>query len=68
MTTKEKRIPWPKPRSAAQLRKMTVRQTWALAQKLHECWAEKHRRDMEWDLYWVQAYRDLLSGKKKVGR
>lgn len=61
---KERPIRWPKRWSPAALKRMSTRSQLAYARDLHDAWAEQHRRDMEWDLFWAQLYRELMSGKK----
>lgn len=61
----QRRIRWPGPKSRSQLERMSTEQSLRLALRLHVCWAESHRRDMEWDLYWANVYRRLLGRKEK---
>ena len=63
---KERPIRWPGHKSRAQLERMSMKQTLTLALHLHVCWAESHRRAMQWDLYWANVYRRLLGRKEKL--
>ena len=63
---KAKQIRWPKTRTQAEMRRMSTRALLGYAMQLHVAWAERHRRDMEWDLFWVEFYRrQLQAGRGK---
>jgi hypothetical protein len=58
--SKAKEIRWPKARTPAEMQRMSTRTLLGYAMRLHIAWAEKHKREMEWDLFWAEFYRHLL--------
>lgn len=58
--SKQAKIRWPRTKSLDELERMSKEQGLRYALRLHECHAERHRREMEWDLFWAGFYRQLL--------
>jgi hypothetical protein len=57
---KSGKIKWPKTYSVKRLKQMDRKAVLRYARDLHDAYAEKYRRSMEWDLYWAEFYRKLL--------
>jgi hypothetical protein len=54
----------PKHKTTKQLKMMTHRQATRYAMNIHLAWADKHKQDMEWDLYWALYYKTMLKEVK----
>jgi hypothetical protein len=63
-TLKAKGIRWPKRRTPAEMRRMSTRALLGYAMRLHMAWADQHKRDMEWDLFWTEFYKRLLQSSR----
>lgn len=60
MPNEHPEIRWPKTKTTTELKLQTRKQALRYALRMHVCWAEVHRRNMEWDLYWAEFYKEEI--------